>query len=45
MDGGVSKNNFICQFLADLTGLNVERSLSSDMTVLGVGFLAGLNTG
>lgn len=45
VDGGVSKNDFICQLLADLTGLHVERSLDAELSVLGAGFLAGLNTG
>ena len=45
VDGGVSRNDFICQLLADLTGLNVERAKVTDSTLLGVGFLAGLNCG
>lgn len=45
VDGGVSKNDFICQLLADLTGLNVERPKNTEVSVLGAGFLAGLNTG
>uniref|UniRef100_A0A336KAQ0 Glycerol kinase 5 n=1 Tax=Culicoides sonorensis TaxID=179676 RepID=A0A336KAQ0_CULSO len=45
VDGGVSRNNFICQFLADLTELNVERSADPEMTMLGTVFLAGLNEG
>lgn len=45
VDGGVSKNNFICQLLADITKLDVERSSNSELSVLGAGFLAGLNTG
>lgn len=45
LDGGVSRNNFICQLLADLTRLNVERSSDPEMTMLGTIFLAGLNEG
>lgn len=45
MDGGVSKNDFVDQLLADLTGLKVERPASSEMTVLGAAFLAGLYKG
>ncbi|XP_067003206.1 putative glycerol kinase 5 isoform X2 [Anabrus simplex] len=45
VDGGVSKNDFVMQLLADITGLKVERPSSSEMTVLGVGFLAGLSAG
>lgn len=45
VDGGVSKNNFICQLLADLTGLEVERAESSELSVVGVGFLTGMASG
>lgn len=45
VDGGVSRNDFIMQLLADLTGLEVERSTSSEMSILGVAFLAGLQHG
>lgn len=45
VDGGVSKNDFICQLLADLTKLNVERAFDSELSALGAGFLAGLNKG
>lgn len=31
--------------LADITGLKVERSTNTELSVLGAGFLAGLNTG
>lgn len=33
------------QLLADVTGLEVERSTSSEMSILGVAFLAGLQKG
>ncbi|RZC37760.1 glycerol kinase 5, partial [Asbolus verrucosus] len=45
VDGGVSKNDFLCQMLADLIGICVERLASSEMSVLGVGFLAGISMG
>jgi glycerol kinase len=45
VDGGVSQNDFVDQLLADLTGLKVERPKSSEMTVLGAAFLAGLHEG
>ncbi|XP_029726294.2 putative glycerol kinase 5 [Aedes albopictus] len=45
VDGGVSRNDFICQTLADLTGLPVERGEVADSTALGAMFLAGLNVG
>lgn len=45
VDGGVSKNDFICQFLADLVGINVERAVNSESSVLGSAYIAGLNSG
>ncbi|PNF42202.1 putative glycerol kinase 5 [Cryptotermes secundus] len=45
VDGGVSRNDFVDQLLADLTGLKVERPKSSEMTALGAAFLAGLYEG
>ncbi|XP_015516346.1 putative glycerol kinase 5 isoform X1 [Neodiprion lecontei] len=45
VDGGVSKNDFMMQLLADVTGLQVERAISSEMSILGVAFLAGLSFG
>ncbi|XP_020294848.1 putative glycerol kinase 5 [Pseudomyrmex gracilis] len=45
IDGGVSKNDFIMQSLANLTELEVERSVSVEMSILGVAFLAGLQCG
>lgn len=45
VDGGVSKNDFICQTLADLTGVQVERGEVTDSSALGAMFMAGLNCG
>lgn len=45
VDGGVSKNDFICQLISDLSSLNVERAVNSDASAVGVGFVAGLNCG
>lgn len=45
MDGGVSRNDFICQLLADMSQLEVERSSTHEMSVLGAGFFAGLSAG
>uniref|UniRef100_A0A240PKQ7 Glycerol kinase 5 n=1 Tax=Anopheles christyi TaxID=43041 RepID=A0A240PKQ7_9DIPT len=45
VDGGVSKNDFICQTLADLTGIQVERGEVTDSTAMGAMFMAGLNCG
>lgn len=45
VDGGVSQNDFVMQLLADLTGREVERPVSIEMSILGVAFLAGLQHG
>lgn len=42
IDGGVSKNDFICQMLADLTNLTIKR-MSSEMATVGVAYVAGLS--
>lgn len=45
VDGGMVKNNWFCQRLADLTGLTVERPKYTETTAMGVAYLAGLSTG
>jgi glycerol kinase len=45
VDGGMSANNWMMQFLADISGLVVERPLYRETTVLGAAFLAGLGAG
>ena len=45
VDGGGSKNNFILQFLADILNQEVSRSHSSECTVLGAIYLAGIASG
>ncbi|KAK1133387.1 hypothetical protein K0M31_011201 [Melipona bicolor] len=45
VDGGMSANNFVLQLLADLTGLRVERATTTEMSILGVAFVAGLHCG
>lgn len=45
VDGGVSQNDFVCQTIADITGLPVERAVNSDSSAIGVGFVAGLSSG
>lgn len=42
VDGGASVNNFLCQFLADLTALEVQRPQVFETTALGAAYLAGL---
>ncbi|KAK1133391.1 hypothetical protein K0M31_011204 [Melipona bicolor] len=45
VDGGLSANDFVLQLLADLTGLRVERATTTEMSILGVAFVAGLQCG
>ncbi|XP_072388160.1 glycerol kinase 5 isoform X1 [Diabrotica undecimpunctata] len=45
VDGGLSNNDFICQLLADLTGLCIFRLYTSDIAVMGVAFVAGISCG
>eukprot|EP00095_Tigriopus_kingsejongensis_P001848 maker-scaffold10_size831480-snap-gene-7.25 protein:Tk01848 transcript:maker-scaffold10_size831480-snap-gene-7.25-mRNA-1 annotation:"glycerol kinase 5" len=45
IDGGVSRNDFIVQMISNLTGKNISRALSSEMSAFGAAFMAGLNGG
>src|SRR5579885_1918414 len=45
VDGGMVKNDWFCQRLADLTGLLVERPTVTETTALGAAYLAGLSAG
>ncbi len=45
VDGGVSKSNFLMQFLADILGVEIQRPFIKETTSLGAAFLAGLATG
>ena len=45
VDGGASANNFLCQFLADITGMDVERPRCIESTALGAAYMAGLTVG
>ncbi|HVP83134.1 MAG TPA: glycerol kinase GlpK [Rhizomicrobium sp.] len=45
VDGGMVKNDWFCQRLADLTGLPVERPKITETTALGAAYLAGLGAG
>lgn len=45
VDGGASVNNFICQFLADMTQTQVQRPGIFETTALGAAYLAGLAVG
>lgn len=45
VDGGASANNFLCQFQADILGMDVVRPKVIETTSLGAAYLAGLAAG
>ena len=45
IDGGASANDFLCQFQADISGVNVLRPRVIETTSLGAAYLAGLAVG
>ncbi len=45
VDGGMVVNDWVMQFLADITGLPIERPAITETTALGVAYLAGLAAG
>ena len=45
VDGGMSKNNLMMQFLSDLLRLRIERPVIQETTVMGAAFLAGIYSG
>ena len=45
VDGGISSNHFVVQFMADLLGRPVVNIGISDVSALGAAYLAGLNAG
>ena len=45
IDGGMAANSWLCQFLADILEVPVERPKNLETTALGAAFLAGLSTG
>ena len=45
IDGGMVKNDWLCEFLADILDVPVERPKEIETTALGVAFLAGLQIG
>ena len=42
VDGGMSKNNWLMQFLSNMSDLPIERSSNVEATALGVAMMAGL---
>jgi glycerol kinase len=45
VDGGMVGNDWLCQFLADILALPVERPAVTETTALGAAYLAGLEVG
>lgn len=45
VDGGMSANDWLCQFLADILEIPVERPANLETTALGAAFLAGMGVG
>ena len=45
VDGGMSQNDWLMQFLADVTGAQINRPKNTETTALGAAFLAGLHHG
>ncbi len=45
VDGGMARNDWLMQFLADITQLSIERPSVTETTALGAAFLAGLQCG
>ena len=45
VDGGMAANSWLCQFLADILEVPVERPANLETTALGAAFHAGLATG
>jgi glycerol kinase len=45
VDGGMVVNSFVCQFLADILDVPVERPVVTETTALGAAYLAGLAVG
>ncbi len=45
VDGGMVKNSWVCQFLADMTATPVLRPTVTETTALGAAYLAGLQVG
>ena len=45
VDGGMVNNDWLCEFLADLLGIVVERPAQTETTALGAACLAGLQVG
>ncbi|MEM1389480.1 MAG: glycerol kinase GlpK [Pseudomonadota bacterium] len=45
VDGGMSANGWLMQYISDMTGIRLERPANLETTALGAAFLAGLTIG
>ena len=45
VDGGMVENEWLCQFLANVLGIPVEKPVETETTALGAAYLAGLQSG
>lgn len=45
VDGGMVRNNWLCQFLANVLNIPVQRPVQTETTALGAAYLAGLHCG
>lgn len=45
IDGGMSANDWLCQFLANILNVPVERPAVLETTALGAAYLAGISIG
>ena len=45
VDGGGATSDFLCQFLADITNMPIERPVDLERTALGTAFVAGIAIG
>ncbi len=45
VDGGMVANNWLCQFLANVLNIPVQRPVQTETTALGAAYLAGLQAG
>lgn len=45
VDGGMVKNDWLCQFLSDVLDIPLKRPLETETTALGAAYLAGLQIG
>ncbi len=45
VDGGMSRNNLMMQYLSDILGIKIERPVNQESTATGAAYLAGLQSG